>query len=131
MRIYECLLENRGQDAPSWYTGAEDRAVKIVEMALSGVDPLAEGAVDLMVDCLAGEAANFALRGVTTGGLYLAGRVTTELIPALDQGQFLDNFLMRGSAEPTLRRTPVNIIMDRNTALYGAARLALESGCPE
>lgn len=131
VRIFEFLLENRGHEAPTWYAQTEDRATRIVEMALSGADSLAEGAVDLLVDCLASEAANFALRGVTTGGMYLAGRVTTELIPALDQGQFLDNFLQRGSAEAQLRRIPINVIMDRNVALLGAARLALESGCPE
>ncbi len=131
VRIYEFLLENRGHDVPSWYAKAEDRATRIVEMALSGADAPAEGAVDLLVDCLAVEAANFALRGVTTGGLYLAGRLTTELIPALDQGQFLDNFLQRGAAEARLRGIPIYVIMDRNTALLGAARLALESGCPE
>ncbi len=127
LTIYEFFLETRGLPTPEWFESDPDRVSRLIELSLSGRDDIAVEAVDLFVDCYGGEAANLALRGVTTGGLFLAGRIVSELMPALDQGRFMDNFVRRGAIEDTLAATPIHVVMDREAALLGAACLALES----
>ena len=127
LTIYEFFLETRGLPTPEWFRSDPDRVSRLIELSLSGRDEVAVDAVDLFVDCYGGEAANLALRGVTAGGLYLAGRMVSELMPALDQGRFMDNFVRHGVMEDTLAAIPIHVVMDREAALLGAACFALES----
>ncbi|HOD66126.1 MAG TPA: glucokinase [candidate division Zixibacteria bacterium] len=131
VRLVDFYLESHGHEVPEWLQNAPDPPSRIVETALAGKQQVAVDAVDLFVDCFAGEAANLALRGATTGGLYLAGRVTTELLPSLDQGRFLDNYLKRGAAEEKLRPIPIRVILDSAAPLRGVARMALEFEHPQ
>jgi glucokinase len=126
VRIYDFFLDYNGAVRPDWFKTSEDVPALIIENALSGEDAIAVETVNLFVQVFAGEASNLALRGVTTGGMYLGGRIVSELMPALDQGRFLQFFIRSGDMEDRLSAMPVQVLMDRKTALYGAARLAAE-----
>lgn len=125
-RIYRFFVESRGGDLPGWFRSADDVPAMIIEQALAGKDQTAVETVDVFVDCFAAEAANLALRGRTSGGLYLGGRIVSELMPALDQGRFIDDFIKGGEVEEYLAGVPIQVLMDRGTALLGAARIVLE-----
>jgi len=124
--IYEFFLEGNQMERPLWFGTAEDLSARIIEEALSGTDEVAVDTVNLFVGIFASEATNLALRGVTTGGLYLGGRIVTELMPALDQGRFMEAFVKQGAMEDRLAAMPIYVLMDRQTALLGAAHIALK-----
>jgi glucokinase len=123
--IYEFLTEHHGTTQASWYTESEYACSSIMEMALSEKDEIAVEALDIFIDCMASEAANLALRGVTSGGIYLAGNLSTELTTALDKGFFMERFAHRGEVKDFLSRVPVQVVMESQTTLLGAASFAL------
>jgi len=126
VRIYEFFLDFNGAVRPDWFKTSDDVPSRIIEEALSGEDAIAVETINLFVQVFAGEASNLALRGVTTGGVYLGGRIVSELMPALDQGRFMQYFVRSGEMEDRLSAMPVQVMMDRKTALYGAARIAAD-----
>jgi len=123
--IYEFLTEHHGTPQASWYTESEYACSSIMEMALSEKDEIAVEALDIFIDCMTSEAANLALRGVTSGGIYLAGNLSTELTTALDRGFFMERFAHRGEVMDFLSRVPVQVVMESQTTLLGAASFAL------
>ncbi len=123
-RIYEFLTDNSGIPRAQWYTESEYACSSIMEMALSEKDEIAVEALDIFIDCMASEAANLALRGMTTGGIYLAGNISTELTTALDRGFFMERFAHRGEVEDILMDIPVHVVMESQTTLLGAASFA-------
>ncbi len=125
--IYDFILEMNGSVRASWYEKAKDKPGKLIEKALAGNDEMAVKALDLFVDCYAAETANLALKGMTLGGIYLGGLIAPQIITALEQGRFMEKFVRIGKMEDLLRRIHVEIIIDDNTALLGAAATAASS----
>ncbi len=123
--IYEFLTEHFGVPQAEWYTESVYACGSIMEMALSEKDEIAVEALDIFIDCMASEAANLALRGMTSGGIYLAGNISTELTTALDKGFFMERFAHRGEVEQTLMNIPVQVVVESQTTLLGAASFAL------
>lgn len=125
-RIYEFLLFRNRAIKADWFKKAADKPAKIIEEALAGSDEIAVKTLDLFVDCLAAEASNLALKGMTLGGVYLAGVITPQIITALEQGRFIDRFTDKGKMANLLTNIPVNVIIEDNTALIGAGSIAYE-----
>ncbi|MCI5126178.1 MAG: glucokinase [Candidatus Electrothrix sp. AR5] len=82
-------------------------------------------AVRLLLDILAAEAANFTLKVLATGGMYLGGGMLPRLLAHIDQGRFMEIFC-RGVYQDMLADIPVHIITDPKTALIGARQLAMK-----
>ena len=82
-------------------------------------------AVRLLLDILAAEAANFTLKVLATGGIFLGGGMLPRLLAHIDQGRFMEIFC-RGVYRNMLADIPVHIITDPNTALIGARQLAMK-----
>ncbi|MCW5201534.1 glucokinase [Desulfobulbus sp. US4] len=82
-------------------------------------------AVRLLLDILAAEAANFTLKVLATGGIFLGGGMLPRLLAHIDQGRFMEIFC-RGVYRDMLADIPVHIITDPNTALIGARQLAMK-----
>jgi glucokinase len=93
----------------------------VLDLAQDNQDPAAVAAVRLFLDICASEAGNFALKGLTVGGVYVGGGIMPRLIPFLNQKRFIDIFARKGSHEALLRRIPVSIVTDTALPLYGAA----------
>ncbi|MCI5119947.1 MAG: glucokinase, partial [Candidatus Electrothrix sp. AUS4] len=76
-------------------------------------------AVRLLLDILAAEAANLALKVLATGGIFLGGGMVPRLLAHIDAKHFMDIFC-RGVYREMLGEIPVHIIMEPKTALLGA-----------
>lgn len=124
-RIYSFVIDADGTSVGSWYEKAADKPSAIVEKALSGNDKYASTTLDIFIDCLASEASNLALKGMTLGGVYFGGLIVPRIITLLDGGKFMNRFVRPGKMESILARLPVGVVIEDKTALLGAAAVAL------
>ncbi len=124
-RIYNFVIDSDGSSVAGWYEKATDRPSAIIEKALSGKDKYASHTLDIFIDCLASEAANLALMGMTLGGVYFGGLIGPRIITLLDGGRFMNRFVRRSKMESILARMPVGVVIEEKTALLGAAAVAL------
>jgi glucokinase len=131
---YEDVCSGRGLVAIYGFlrrrAGHEDEepaeAAMITRSALSGENPEAVGALDLMVAIYGAAAGNLALTVRASGGVYLGGGIPPKILPALESGSggFLEAFRSKGRLRPTMEKVPVSVILNELTALSGAARHA-------
>jgi glucokinase len=107
---------------------AKDYTKVIVETALDPNHPsqLCRSTVEMLVQILASEAANLALKVLATGGIYLAGGVALHLLAALQDPRFMQGFTNKGRFKDLMSRIPIHVITTR-AALVGAASYGLES----
>jgi glucokinase len=73
------------------------------------------------VSILGTEAGNLALKVLATGGVYLGGGIPPRILPALEEGRFLDAFQAKGRMSDLMERMPVHVILNPKVALLGAA----------
>lgn len=125
-RLYEFMLSFSRATKADWFKKADDKASKIIELGLSGQDEIAVKALELFIDCLATEAANLALKGMTLSGLYLGGLIVPQIITALEQARFMERFVHKGKMETLLGNIPIKVIIDEKIALKGAGIIAYE-----
>jgi glucokinase len=83
-------------------------------------------ALDLFVDAYGAEAGNLALRSLATSGLFIGGGIAPKILPALESGRFLRAFLDKAPMEGLLARMPVQVILNAEAGLLGAAVGAAE-----
>ena len=83
--------------------------------------PACVEALDLFVGVLGAEAGNMALRGVTTGGVFLGGGIPPKIIPALEGRTFLDAFRAKAPMQDLVGAIPVHVIVHPDPGLLGAA----------
>ncbi len=102
-----------------------DLSPMIVEAAMAAApSPLCAATISLFVSILASESANFALKTMATGGVYLGGGMPPRIIPFLKKN-FMDDFLGQKVLRDLLADMPVRVIMEPKTALLGAASLLI------
>jgi glucokinase len=78
-------------------------------------------ALSLFVDAYGAEAGNLALRGVARGGVFVGGGIAVKILPALDEGRFMNAFVAKGAFEGMLRKMSVNVVLNPEVGLVGAA----------
>jgi glucokinase len=110
--------------------GAADAAAQISAAALEGRCPGCAEALDLFVAVLGAECGNSALRGLTTGGVFLGGGIPPKIIPALARPTFIEAFRAKAPMEHLVAAIPVNVILYPDPGLLGAAVAAAGSGAP-
>ncbi len=103
---------------------AADPAAAISELALSGADTFATQALDLFVRVYGAQAGNLALSAGASGGVYIAGGIAPKIIHKLTDGTFMRAFLNKGRMAPLLAAVPVQVVMNQNVGLMGAAIVA-------
>jgi glucokinase len=103
---------------------AEDATRAIVDAGLSGADPASASAraLELFTTILAAQAGNLALRGLTTGGLYIGGGLPPRLRDLIGREGFLRAFRFKGLMADLVRSIPLHLILEPRTALWGAVR---------
>jgi glucokinase len=106
-----------------------DPAAAISHAALSGTDKLAEQALDLWIAVYGAESANWALKAMATGGLFLAGGITPKILPKLKGPLFMQAFLEKGRMRPLVESMPVHVVTNEKAGLLGAARCAAVRAC--
>ena len=96
----------------------------ITRLAMQGTDALCVVALDLFCAILGAEAGNLALKAFALGGVYIAGGIPPQLLPALQRPCFWDAFVDKGRFAELLRRLPVWVNLYQHTPLLGAAHYA-------
>lgn len=112
VELAETLLHDRA-NAPAAVTAA----------AASG-DPLCAHALELFCKLYGSEAGNFALKTLATGGVFVAGGIAPKILDSLKDGRFREAFFDKGRMRPLLEQIPVQVVLDTEAGLLGAAALA-------
>jgi glucokinase len=105
---------------------APDAAARVSASALERRCASCVEALDLFVGVLGAEAGNMALRGVTTGGVFLGGGIPPKIIAALEGPTFLHAFRAKGPMEDLVAGIPVHVIVYPDPGLLGAAVAAAQ-----
>ena len=100
---------------------AHDASARISMAALAGTCPACVDTLDLFVRVLGAEAGNMALRVVATGGVYLGGGIPPKILPALQDGRFMEAFRAKAPLADLVSRVPVHVIVAADPGLLGAA----------
>ncbi|TDY02571.1 glucokinase [Thiohalophilus thiocyanatoxydans] len=120
LRIYRYVARRRQVDT-GMVCEATDPAAAISRRALSGEDPAAVQALELFFRLYGSCAANLALVGLATGGVYLAGGMAARLVEPLSQSGFIAAFNNKPPMSELLQRMPVRVITNPRAGLLGAA----------
>ncbi len=98
-----------------------DLAAAISRSALDRRCDACVEALRLFVEMFGAEAGNLALRTVASGGVFVGGGIAPKILPALLEGIFLDAFTAKGPMRELLQRIPVQVILNPQAGLLGAA----------
>jgi glucokinase len=101
--------------------GAEDKAARVSQAALSGRCQGCVEALRMFVSAYGAEAGNLALRGVATAGLYVGGGIAPKILPMIRGNLFMDAFLAKAPMNELISRIPVKVILNPDAGLLGAA----------
>ena len=103
-----------------------DIPARISQAGLGGRCQHCADALRMFVSAYGAEAGNLALRAMATSGLYIGGGIAPKILPALTAGAFMNAFLAKEPLRDLLEQVPVNVILNPEAGLLGAARYALE-----
>lgn len=129
--VYTYYRSGGYAEEPEWLAEllaeAEDPTPVIVSAALDDEREceLCSMTLETFVSILGAEAGNLALKVMATGGVYLGGGIPPRILPALEQGSFLEAFCSKGRHSDLMERMPVHVILNRDIALLGAAAYGL------
>jgi glucokinase len=138
VHLYEFLRESGGAAEPGWLSAelaSGDAPAAISRAAASGRSETCAHALDLFLELYGAEAGNWALRTMSTGGVYLGGGIAAKLLGASSGAShawrqraidlFLKGFVQKGRFRPMLEAMPVRVIVNENAPLIGAAHCAM------
>ena len=66
------------------------------------------------------------MRGMATAGVFIGGGIAPKILPTLRDGRFMKAFLAKAPMDTLLEQFPVNVILNPDTGLIGAAVHARE-----
>jgi glucokinase len=126
--IYRFLKEVRGLEEPPWLAerlaAAEDPSAVISKAALANEAAICSEALNLLVSVYGAEAGNLALRAKPVRGLYVGGGIAPKILEKLKDGTFMRAFVDKGRYTDLLAATPVQVVLNEQAALRGAAYYA-------
>ena len=99
----------------------EDRAAAISQAALEARCPACMEALSMFVSAYGAEAGSLALRGVALAGVFVGGGIAPKILPALQDGTFIEAFRAKGLMSALVRKVPVKVILSPEAGLLGAA----------
>jgi glucokinase len=128
LNIYRFLKEVRRVEEPGWLAArlaaAGDISAEISKAALANEAEICVQALDVFVSVYGAEAGNLALRAKSVRGLYVGGGIAPKIIAKLKDGTFMRAFGEKGRYRDLLAGVPVQVILNDQTALRGAAYYA-------
>jgi glucokinase len=130
--IYAFLRDSSKAQEPDGFSeqlsAADDPTPIIVKAALDKekICPLCVATLHTFLSILGAEAGNLALKVLATGGVYVGGGIPPRILPALDDGKFMEAFLSKGRLSDLMVNIPVFVILNPKAALLGAAYQGLE-----
>jgi glucokinase len=121
--LYDFLLSQgfapRCPAVPAANSGI-DRNAAISRLGVAGEDPLCAEAVRLFVQFYGAETGNLALKSLSTGGVFIGGGIGPKILPALQDGQFINAFKAKGRFFSLLSKMSVKLSLNPRTPLIGA-----------
>jgi glucokinase len=129
--LYE-FLQQRGEivelpEVATRMAAVNDRTRFILDAALApDPSPLCAATLRVFGSILGAESGNLALKVVATGGIYLAGGIPRNILPALRSPSFRDAFRAKGRLTGFMSDIPVRVITG-DASLLGAAICGLRS----
>jgi glucokinase len=128
--IYSFLRDRNYAEEPGWLAAeiesSDNDPAIISAAALARKSDLAIRALDIFASVYGAMAGNLALLMMATGGLFVGGGIAPKILEKLKDGTFMRAFTNKGRFSSFTADIPVHIILDDKTALYGAARCALD-----
>lgn len=103
---------------------------QITKAGLSGEDPEAARALELMATWLGRFAGDIALHFGASGGVFLAGGMPSNIVPALQSQRFREAFEGDGERRAYLGSVPVNVIKSGADAGLRGAAIAVANSLP-
>lgn len=104
----------------------EDPGMVVTRHAMAGTCFLCEETLNWFVSLYGSEAGNLALKIFALGGVYIGGGIAPKILPFMRKPIFLESFLDKGRMKAILEKMPIRIVLNENTALYGAMHYALK-----
>jgi glucokinase len=101
-------------------SGVSADPAEISERALGG-DAVARRSVDVFLAAFGAFAGDMALAVMARGGVYLAGGIAAKILPLMQAGTFLAAFNAKAEHADLVRRMPVQVALDPEIGLQGAA----------
>ncbi len=130
VNIAEGVAQSTGLSLPEALSSAlateRAEAPAVVTAQAREGDPLCQRALETFCSLYGAEAGNLAAKTLPTGGVYVAGGIAPRILPELSDGRFREGFLAKGRMRPLLERIPVQVVLDSNAGLLGAALLAAQ-----
>ena len=98
-----------------------DVPAEVTASALGRRCPACVEALEMFVTSYGATAGNLGLTAVTTGGVFLGGGIAPRILPALEDGRFIDAFRDKGPMRSMMEAMPVSVILNAEAGLLGAA----------
>lgn len=95
----------------------------VTRAAVAGEDPHAEEALNIFCEALGTYAGSIVLASGARGGVSLAGGILPKIQDFFMKSRFVQRFGEKSPMEHYLEDVPVHLIISKNTALIGAAKL--------
>ncbi len=123
--LYDFLLEHDFASAclavPNLHDAEQgDRNAMISRLGLAGEDALCAEALRLFVEFYGAEAGNWALKTMALGGVYIGGGIAAKILPAMQNGDFIQAFKAKGRFQGLLDKVSVKLALNPRTPLLGA-----------
>lgn len=131
--IYSFLKDRGHYEEPGWFSEklakADDPTALILSTALDKDTPcpIAQATLRMFVSILGAEAGNLALKVLSTGGMFIGGGIPPRVLPALQDGMFMESFFRKGRLSKALHTIPVSVILNPRAGLIGAAVSGFET----
>lgn len=106
-------------DVPEPDSGIDRNAV-ISRLGIAGENRLCSEAVRLFVELYGAEAGNLALKSLAIGGVYIGGGIAQKILPAMQDGWFIQAFKAKGRFFKLLDTVSVKVSLNPRTPLIGA-----------
>lgn len=122
--VYRFLRAHSGTPEPAWLTAeltSGDPNAAITAAALAGKDPACVQAMRMFCAVLGAEAANLALKGLTTGGVIIGGGIPPKILAALRDGALVAAFNDKGRFANFTSTLPVRVALNPAAPLIGAS----------
>ena len=126
--IYRFFKESRGLPEPpaltEQFAAGDDSSAVVAQAALAGEAEICVKSLDLFVSIYGAEAGNLALRAKSVRGLYIGGGIAPKILAKLKDGSFMHAFSDKGRYGELLAAIPVQVVLNDQAALRGAAYYA-------
>jgi glucokinase len=126
--IYRFFKDSRALEEPKslseQFAAGDDPSAVISKAALANEAEICVKSLELFVSIYGAEAGNLALRAKSVRGLYIGGGIAPKILAKLKDGTFMRGFVDKGRYADLLAAIPVQVVLNDQAALRGAAYYA-------